>query len=267
LDDAINMNGHMGFKNNWNAHLGGTISGLRPLTCDRCTRGGPTMRASRGFYPWAGLNTDSRQVVSGGVFLNLNYADDGNTSGQSWSPYVNFRFSTRMQLNIGSGYSTNRNNAQWFANLTDGGTTHYTFAHLDQRTVSMNVRLNYTVTPEFTLEFYGQPFTASGEYTQIREISATPKAKDYAQRFQPYQLPANAPATMFRVTQLRTNTVARWEYRPGSTLFLVWAHGREGPGDQSQSQLRQSWSRDYRDLFSLHPNNTFLVKVAYWLNR
>ena len=267
LDDAVNMNGHMGFMNNWNIHLGGTLSGVRPIYCDRCTRGGPTMRVSRAFYPWAGLNTDSRKVVSGGVFLNLTYADDGNTTAQSWSPYVNLRFSTRMQLNIGSGYSTNRTDAQWFANLTDGGTTHYTFARLDQRTVSMNVRLNYTVTPEFTLEFYGQPFTASGEYTNVREVSATPHAEEYAQRFQSYTLPSNAPATMFRATQLRTNTVARWEYRPGSTLFLVWAHGRD-PGDQSQSQqLRQSWSRDYRDLFSLHPNNTFLVKFAYWLNR
>jgi hypothetical protein len=58
--------------------------------------------------------------------------------------------------------------------------------------------------------------------------------------------------------------VVRWEYRPGSTLFLVWAHRRDGP---LNDKLNESWSRDYRDLFALHPDNTFLIKVAYWLNR
>ena len=68
----------------------------------------------------------------------------------------------------------------------------------------------------------------------------------------------------FKYTQLRTNSVVRWEFRPGSTLFVVWAHGRDG---SSTDNMNQSWSQDYRDLFSLHPDNTFLVKLAYWLNR
>ena len=57
----------------------------------------------------------------------------------------------------------------------------------------------------------------------------------------------------------------RWEFRPGSTLFAVWQHGREGP--DANNPFSQSWRRDYRDLFDLHPDNTFLVKVAYWLSR
>jgi hypothetical protein len=58
--------------------------------------------------------------------------------------------------------------------------------------------------------------------------------------------------------------VVRWEYRPGSTMFLVWTHGRQDSGDNSN---RQSWSRDYRDLFALHPDNTFLIKIAHWFSR
>lgn len=264
LDNAVNFNGHMGFKNNWNAHLGGTLSNLTPTFCDRCTRGGPVLRVSRGFYPWGGVNTDSRRTVSGGMWVNLSYADEGRSSGTSYSPYVNFRFSTRLQANLGVGYNTNENDSQWFNNYTDAaGKTHYTFAHLDQRTVSMNLRLNYTMTPNVTFEFYGQPFVATGDYSDVREISGTPDAASYVNRFTPYTLPANAQ-TSFRVTQLRTNAVARWEYRPGSTLFVVWAHGRE---DATNTNPNNSWSRDYRDLFRLHPNNTFLIKLAYWLNR
>ncbi|MBL0171110.1 MAG: carbohydrate binding family 9 domain-containing protein [Gemmatimonadaceae bacterium] len=264
LDDAVNVNGHMGFKNNWNAHLGGTLGGLRAAYCDRCTRGGPTLRSSRGFYPWGGINSDSRQSVSGGAFVNFSSTDEGHSHGASWSPYINLRMSPRLQLNVGTGYSTNHDDAQWYGNFADGvGATHYAFAHLDQRTVSMNMRLNYTVTPALSFEFYGQPFVATGEYSNVREVSGTPHANSYGDRFRPFAAPAGAP-TEFRYTQLRTNTVARWEYRPGSTLFVVWAHGREDFGDQN---LNHSWSQDYRDLFRLHPDNTFLIKVAYWLNR
>jgi hypothetical protein len=68
----------------------------------------------------------------------------------------------------------------------------------------------------------------------------------------------------FTYSQLRTNAVVRWEYRPGSTLFAVWQHGRQ---DYVNANPDRPWTRDYGDLFALHPDNTFLLKVAYWLNR
>jgi hypothetical protein len=77
-----------------------------------------------------------------------------------------------------------------------------------------------------------------------------------------YTPPASADMG-FNYIQLRTNTVARWEYKPGSTVFLVWAHGRQ----RGTSQQMGTWRDDYRDLFELHPDNTFLIKVAYWLSR
>lgn len=262
LENAWNVNGHMGLNNNWDVHLGGTLSGVTPGNCDRCTRGGPLLRTSRGFFPWGGFNTDSRRTVSGGMWVNLSYGDEGNSRGTSLSPYVNFRLSTNLQANLGFNVEKDRNDSQWYGNIEDGGTTHYAFAHLDQRTVSMSLRLNYTATPDLTFEFYGAPFVSSGTYSDFRELSANPQAPKYADRFQPYSPPG--AETAFKFTQLRTNAVVRWEYRPGSTLFLVWAHGRQGSDDTG---VRQGWSRDYRDLFALHPDNTFLVKVAHWLNR
>jgi len=264
LDNALNFNGHMGLQNNWDVHLGSTFSRLTKSFCDRCTRGGPLLRQSSGIFPWGGFNTDSRRIVSGGLWVNLRYYDEGKSQGSSLNPYVRVLVSTRLQANVGLGISHDRNNTQWFGNFTDANAvTHYTFAHLNQRTVSMNARVNYTVTPELTFEFYGQPFVSSGTYADIREVSATPDADAYDDRFQPYTPPATA-ATSFKFTQLRTNTVVRWEFRPGSTLFLVWTQGRQ---DSDAEENRQSVTRDYRDLFALHPDNTFLVKFAYWLNR
>lgn len=264
LDNAVNVNGHMGLNNNWDVHLGGTFAGITPVYCDRCTRGGPVLRRSPGFFPWGGINTDSRRTVYGGMWVNLRYTDEGKSTGTSLSPYVNLRVSTRLQAGVQLNHSKQSDNSQWYGNFTDeSGRTHYTFAHLDQRTVSMSTRINYTATPNLTFEFYGEPFVATGNYSDVREVSTTPGADAYDARFSPFVAPDDA-ATSFRFTQLRTNTVIRWEYRPGSTLFLVWTQGRQ---DASDGDPRQSWTRDYRDLFALHPDNTFLVKVAYWLNR
>jgi hypothetical protein len=264
LDNAVNVNGHMGLKTNWDVHLGTTFNRLTKSFCDRCTRGGPPLRQSRGIFPWGGINTDSRRVVSGGLWTNLGFYDEGQSYNWSLDPYVNLRFSTQLQMSISPSLSRSINNTQWFGNFTDaGGLTHYTFAHLDQRTVAMSARFNYTATPNLTFEFYGQPFIARGRYTDVRETSATPGADEYDDRFVSYTPPSDAKLA-FKLTQLRTNAVMRWEYRPGSTLFVVWTQGRF---DDENKKPDQSWREDYRDLFTLHPTNTFLLKLAYWLNR
>ena len=264
LENAMNFNGHMGLNNNWDVHLGGTLNKLTPSFCDRCTRGGPLLRQSRGFFPWGGFNTDSRRMVAAGMWVNLWYTDEGKSHGSSLSPYVSFRPSPQTQINIGSGFSHDNNDSQWLDNFTaNNGTIHYAFAHLFQRTVSMNTRVNYTVTPNLTFELYAEPFVTTGRYTNVREVSSTPDASSYDARFRAYTPPAGT-SLVLKYTQLRSNSVVRWEYRPGSTLFLVWAHGRT---DDEDKRLDRSWSNDYRDLFSRHPDNTFLIKLAYWMNR
>ena len=103
-----------------------------------------------------------------------------------------------------------------------------------------------------------------GKRGGLIESCATPLADDYDQRYQPYTPPEDSRAREFNVSEVRTNAVMRWEFRPGSTLFLVWAHGRQ---NDERPYSDRSWMYDYRDLFDLHPDNTLLVKVAYWLNR
>jgi Domain of unknown function (DUF5916)/Carbohydrate family 9 binding domain-like len=266
LENAVNFNGHMGLNNNWDFHAGATMDRLTESYCDRnCTRGGPPLRYSRRFRPWAGFNTDSRKKISGGMFVNLWYTDEGKTERRFLDPYVRFRPSSQIELTVGAGFGRDRENTQWFGNFTDStGVTHYSFAHLDQETTSMSLRMNYTITPNLTLELYGQPFRATGVYSDFRELSATPGADSYDARFQPYT-PPEEEARQFKVTEFISNSVLRWEYRPGSTLFVVWQHGREDPGHHDT--FRQSLRRDYRELFELHPQNTFLVKAAYWFSR
>ena len=85
-------------------------------------------------------------------------------------------------------------------------------------------------------------------------------AEKYDDRFKPFL--GHGDPGGFNFKEFRSNTVLRWEYRPGSTLFLVWAQGR-----QSQAITNDfSFGRDLQNVFDTHPNNTFLVKLSYWFN-
>lgn len=127
----------------------------------------------------------------------------------------------------------------------------------------MWMRVGYAMTPRLSLQVYAQPFVSRGSYDDVRELSATPRGDDYVARYRPYAAPEGADAG-FNLRDLRSNTVLRWEFRPGSTFFAVWTHGRSGFADRFE---QRPWRDEYRDLFGLRPDNTFLVKVAYWLSR
>ena len=263
IENDWNFNGHIGLNNNWNFHAGATFGAFGETFCDRCTRGGPALHQSRGLYPWFGFNGDNRRTVVPSVWVNLRYTDEGATHGSSISPSLSIRPSSQLQTTLGFNISRGQTDSQWYGNIVDeAGTTHYAFAHLDQRTLSLTARINYTASPDLTFEFYAQPFVSTGTYADVREVSATPEAESYNDRFQPFTPPPGSQIA-FKSSQLRTNTVLRWEYRPGSTLFLVWAHGREA---FTGEEARRSWGQDFRDLFDVRADNTFLIKVAHWFN-
>jgi hypothetical protein len=166
---------------------------------------------------------------------------------------------------LSAGYTRNRNDTQHYGTFTDStGALHYTFAHLEQKTLSLTWRLDYTFTPTASLQIYASPFVSKGTYGDVREL-ADPRAAAYAERYQPYGDPfvALKPGG-FNVQEFRSNVVFRWEYRRGSTLFLVWSQGRQ---DAAPLEGRNSFGGDFRNLFNQRSNDTFLVKLSYWLPR
>nr|MBA2707442.1 hypothetical protein [Gemmatimonadaceae bacterium] len=227
---------------------------------DREARGGPAFRKSSNVDAWGGVETDSRKSYTANLFAGRWKGDDGNSKSWWIGPGMNFRIASQFSESLGLNYSKDINDKQWRANFGVAGndTTHYTFARLDQKTVSLTSRINYTATPNLSLQIYAQPFVSTGDYTNWREL-ADPRASDYAARFKPY---AGDPGS-FSFKQFRSNTVLRWEYMPGSTMFVVWAQGRQLDG-LAGSEF--NFRRDMGDVFDTHPDNTFLVKFSYWFN-
>lgn len=265
LEAAYNTNMHITFKNNWGWHMGGTLGQLGTTYDDRMSRGGPAVRQSAYISPWLSLNGDDRRAVV--PYLNFNYSTSEQGRNSSWSvePQIEYKLAGRFSSSVSMDWSHNITDNQWYGNYRQSDGTHYTFAHLDQTTTSATVRLNYTFTPSVSLQAYVQPFVSKGTYSDVRELSATPRASAYGDRYAAFgdTSVTNDPGG-FNFKQYQSNVVFRWEYKPGSTLFLVWNEGRQGyDGTEGDRNFRG----DVRDLMRLHPANTFLVKVSYWLNR
>ena len=207
---------------------------------------------------------DRRAVVPS---FGLNVYNVGNGKNRSWnlSPEIDYKVSGRFSSAFSLNYGRNISDYQWYGFYDDALGPHYTFARLNQTTTSATVRLNYTFTPVISLQAYVQPFVSKGVYANVRQLSQTPRAEDYDQRFAPFLDPSvTSDPGGFNFKEFQSNLVFRWEYRPGSTLFVVWNEGRQGFANEEGTT---QFTGDIRNLMALHPANTFLVKMSYWLNR
>ena len=246
-----NFNAHAVFVNHWSAGFG--INAEAHGFDDRATRGGPGAYRSASRSLWTYVNTDGRKRLS--FYVNtFNAADVDGGRFRDVSPGMTFRPATFVTVSAGLRFSGNKDPQQWIGN--DDG--HYVFGRIDQKTVGITTRFNYTVTPALTVQMYAEPFVSAGSYTDFREL-VDGRAKQFDVRYAPYAYPGKPD---FNYRSFRTTNVLRWEYKPGSTLFVVWQQQREDVADVGRFAFR----RDFGGVFDAPGRNVFLVKWAYWLN-
>lgn len=164
--------------------------------------------------------------------------------------------------------------------LDFGRESRYIFARIHQKTLAVTIRLDISLTPEFTIQFYGQPFISAGKYSEIKHIT-NPLAEKYSDRFHIFgdaeiqynenneiytidetadgNIDYNIEQPNFNFLQFRSNLVFRWEYKPGSTIYLVWSQGRT----ETDNRGNFSFSNDFRDLFKVTPHDVFLIKFTH----
>lgn len=291
-DSEIHSNISATLKNYWNV---GVFNIYHPSYFDeRLTRGGPTVR-HYGYNMFSGnVNGDSRKAIVWGANVNFIRPVDTNEGGrQSYSPSLTIKPTASTTVSIGPSYDHDFTAQQFVTSFKDANTpagfggTRYVFARLEQKTFSVDTRINATFTPTLTLQLFAQPFLASGHYTSFKEF-AKPRSGDMiyygrdngstvakqtdasgaiSYRIDPDGNGLAAPFTVdnpdFNFRSLRGTAVMRWEYRPGSTLFFVWTQERDG----FDTFGNFDFNRDRSALFRDRPTNVFQVKATYWLGR
>jgi hypothetical protein len=250
-----NVNMHWTWKNYYSTSFGVNVNAA-PFR-DRITRGGPGVRGNSTLSSWQNFGTDGRKAVSASWNSYVESDRQGTTRG-NMGPSVTWRPTTATSVSTGFRYNINNDDAQWVANEDVNGTTHYVFGRLKQRTSAFTFRVNYTLTPELSIQSYAEPFVSAGQYSDYKML-VNGRAPEYADRYRPYGSGDNAD---FNIRSFRTTNVLRWEYKPGSSLFVVWQQNRSGFEDVGDFDF----SRDFGGVFSAPAHNVFLVKLSYWLN-
>jgi hypothetical protein len=242
------------------------------------------------------FGTDSRARVVGNVGVQYIRPVDNTEGGRvSYFPSVTLKPSSRLLVSLSPSLDLDNTAQQYVTAVTDATVapafagTRYVFGRLQQKTLSMDTRVNVTFTPNLTLEMFAQPFLASGKYSSFKEFAEVKSrhmnefGRDNSSTVVTNRDPQSgaitgytidpdgpgvAPAFTFgnqdfNLRSLRGTGVLRWEYRPGSTLYFVWTQERDG-FDQFGDF---NFSRDRSALFRDRPTNIFQIKGTYWIGR
>ncbi|HVR60659.1 MAG TPA: DUF5916 domain-containing protein, partial [Polyangia bacterium] len=159
----------------------------------------------------------------------------------------------QLEFGLDPSFTYSSGEPRFAASEGTGADTGFVFGRLLAKSAGATLRANYTFTPQLTLQTYAQLFLASGHYTDLHAVArATGKftLADIAAAPAP-QLPPDSAAFDFEQAALNVNVVLRWEYRPGSTLYLVYARSQvpavdmlTGAGDLRLSALRHGGAAD-----------------------
>jgi hypothetical protein len=244
-------------------------------------------------YAQVEVSTDARQRAVFDINLQASKGIGSDARSFGIQPGVALKPAANVFISLSPSYSYDEDAAQYVETVADVTAAsfygnRYVFAFLKSHTLSLDTRVNWTFTPNLTLQVFAQPFIASGAYSSFREFAA-PRTVRKVIYGQDAGTIVRAPATPtngatytvdpdgatgpasaftfgdpdFTFRSLIGNAVLRWEYRPGSTVFFVWTQNRTGSDTNGEFDFGRQGSQIFRD----RPTNVFQVKVNYWLGR
>ena len=268
------------FSNKWKASV--DVSRIGRQLDTRLLRGGPAVNL-KGFWSTnLRLATDDSRRIQLEMRYHTHSYDDEQSSFRGFYPGFNFRITNPLLFSTHLEYSKNRDIFQYVTRRELADQSRDLVGRIDQRTLGLTFRVDFAISSDFTVQYYGSPYVSTGLYDQFKWFTH-PRAEDYADLYHTFSGneitydPADGMYSIdefgdglreyqfrnpdFNFREFRSNLVARWEYKPGSVLYLVWTQGRS----RFESITNASLQRNLSDLFSTPADNVFLVKFSYWL--
>lgn len=280
INNGYGFFSNFSFTNLWSLNLEAGINGKK--YDDRLLRGGPLTQAPSNNYYSAVVSTDQSKTIS----FTVGHLRIQNTDGEIERDVfldMNIRPTSYIQITINPSYNFQEDTDQYITSIEDNLATdtynrRYVFSDIDRTTLSTSFRLDWTFTPEMSLQTYVRPFISSGDFYNYKEFT-TPRKFDFniygkdqgtiEENDETYTVDpdGNGPAQSFSFDErdfnfkaIQTNAVFRWEYKPGSAFYLVWQQDRSGSTLHNDFKFR----RDVNQLFNSRPTNVFLMKFSYW---
>jgi hypothetical protein len=277
-----NFNAHAQLKNFWYLNMGANVNGQALSTTE--LRGGPAIILPGVKNIWLGISSNDQKKLTIGLNYTAVQGDINDAKRMiNFGIDLGYRPSKSLKITLSPGFTNSEDELQYVTQQEYKNQTDYVFARIHQRTLSASLRINYNITPDLSIQYWGQPFLSSGKYTDFKKIT-NGRADYYSDRFrvfpaseilynpslEQYRISDQAGTELynfdqpdFNVKEFLSNMVVRWEYKPGSTLFLVWSQNRKNSVANGNFNLAD----DMRDLFNNRPYNVFLLKASFRLGR
>lgn len=274
----VSVNTNSNLQNNW--YVGTQFQYKPRIFTNTILQGGPRFRFSNEVFGALNFTTDTRRKLS---FWSGAYLSQGAQKSFYYTEFdagFTYRPVNAFSISFGPNFNRNASKTQYVTQRDFSGGTRYIMGDLDQRTLSAAIRLDYNINPNLTIQYYGQPFISKGKYRDFNRVS-NPTARDYRERvswYAPGQLGYDTASATYSIdenrdgsidytfenpdfsfVQFRSNLVLRWEYIPGSEIFLVWSQGMNGLADTRLNL----WKGLDTQILNRQPENIFLLKATY----
>ncbi len=273
-----NINANATLRNLWS--IGAGLNWDTQSIENSLLRGGPAFKVPGSLRPFIMLSTDQRKKFQLSLQGYGNKSGEGHGSMAGMQLTLNYKPINALSVSVSPNFTTSYSNMQYITRTTYGTEDRYIFGAINQKVLGVSLRINLTLTPTLTIQYWGQPFMASGLFSDLKYVT-DPMAEKYQDRFHVYD-PSQVACYQvdgycdidenrdnvtdytigypdFNVKEFKSNLVMRWEYRPGSVLFLVWSQGRSGYDPYGDF----SFTRDLNSLTDIKPRDIFLVKFSY----
>jgi hypothetical protein len=241
-------------SNYWS--LGASIFAGPGSFSDRLTRGGPLVRTPFGWSSDMFLRSDDRKPFFFEVELHLEGSED-DTYSRTVGLELSARPRSNLQLSLEPSFTRSHDRNQYVTDFADPAAAQtygrrYVFAELEQRIFEIGTRADWTLNARLSFQLYLQPFVAAGDFHDLHSLVAA-RTRDFT--------PHQGDAEDFNFRSVRGSAVVRWEFRPGSALYVVWNENRAHVAPHGDFRLQ----RDLRAIPTAPSHDVFLVKLSYWL--
>ncbi|MFW5831429.1 MAG: DUF5916 domain-containing protein, partial [Prolixibacteraceae bacterium] len=274
LTDELKTRTRLVFKNLWKLDL---LLNRTFFEIDtRQLRGGPSLRLGGNSHARFFVQTNSSKDLIFAAGTAYDVRDDNISNRLNYTFFAQWIINNRLNFSSKTSYTNETDFNQYVMQKVVNGNREYIVGEIDRQTISTTLRAEFFVTPELSFQYYGSPYASSGKYSNYRKVEHA-TAKDPEQRYEPLIIenehylmgPSNVMfhnftswAPDFNFQEFRSNFVARWEYKTGSTAYFVWTNNRT----RYESSYEPSILQSFKGISKVSAQNAFMLKISYWFS-